>query len=141
RDDDEDREHEHAHREEDEHRADQPSDDERQHQCSILTFARGSSASRRPSPKMFSETAVRTIASPGTIVSQGAVRIRTWPSEISVPHEGFGGCTPAPRNESAASSRMLFATISAKKTRTLDAMFGRISVNMIRRLPAPCAIA
>ena len=36
---------------------------------------------------------------------------------------------------------MLFATTSVKKTSAEDAMFGRISLNMIRSGPAPCAVA
>ena len=43
---------------------------------------------------------------------------------IIVPQDGFGGLTPAPRNESAASSRIAFATRSGKKTRIVEAMFG-----------------
>ncbi len=42
-------------------------DDEAAHQCSILILARGSSASRTPSPKMFSASTVSTIMLPGTI--------------------------------------------------------------------------
>src|SRR5436190_5573792 len=138
--DDEDQEDEEADDQQHEHHSEQASDREREHQCSILTFARGSSASRRPSPKMFSERTVRTIARPGTTVSHGAVVRRVWPSEMSVPHDGFGGCTPAPRNDSAASVRMLLAMMSVKKTRTVDAMLGRISANMTRKGFAPCEI-
>ena len=60
---------------------------------------------------------------------------------ISVPHDAVGGCTPAPRNESAASRTMLLAMISVKKTSTELAMFGSRSVNMIRSGLAPCEIA
>jgi hypothetical protein len=48
---------------------------------------------------------------------------------------------PAPRNERAASSRMLLAMISVPKTRRVDERFGRISANMIRRGPMPWALA
>ncbi len=58
-----------------------------------------------------------------------------------MPQDGVGGCTPAPRNESAASSTMLFAMISVKKTSTELAMFGSSSLNMTRSGLAPCAIA
>src|SRR6266545_2831091 len=139
--DDEDQEDNEADGDQHDAHADQPTDQECGHQCSTRTLARGSRASRRPSPKMFSERTVSTIAMPGVSVCHGAVRIRLWPSEMSVPHDGFGSWTPAPRYESAASSRMLFATISVKKTSTLDATFGRISANMIRGALAPCAIA
>ena len=61
----------------DEHqnRTDQPPDEEGNHQRSILTFARGSRASRRPSPKTLRDSTVSTIAMPGMIASQGAVTI------------------------------------------------------------------
>src|SRR5262249_28112523 len=96
RDDDEDQEDQEAHGDQHDDHADEASDDERGHQCSIRTFARGSSASRKPSPKMFSESTVSTIAAPGATVSHGAVVIRSWPSAIIVPQDGFGGWTPAP---------------------------------------------
>src|SRR5207245_3443296 len=86
-DDHEDQEDDEADGDQHEHHPDDAPDEEGEHQCSILTFARGSSASRRPSPKMFSASTVRTIAMPGTIASHGAVWMRSWPSEISVPHE------------------------------------------------------
>src|SRR3954462_11342542 len=57
-----------------------------------------------------------------------------------MPHDGFGGWPPAPRNDRAASVRMLLAMISVKNTRTLDVMLGRISANMTRSGLAPCAI-
>src|SRR4029450_1993795 len=59
----------------DEHHRDhpeQPAEDERTHQRSIRTFERGSSASRSPSPKMFSDRTVSTIAIPGISASHGA---------------------------------------------------------------------
>ena len=55
------------------------------------------------------------------------------PSAIMIPQDGSGGWTPAPRNDSAASSRIALATISGKNTRIVDARFGRSSVNMIRQ--------
>ena len=67
--------------------------------------------------------------------------MRSTPSSIIVPQDGFGGCTPAPRNDSAASSRIAFAISSVKKTTIVEARFGRISVNMIRSGPAPWARA
>ena len=79
--------------------------------------------------------------SPGTIVRCGAVTMRWIPSSSMVPHDGFGGRTPAPRNDSAASSRIALATISGKKTTIVETRLGRISENMIRSGPAPCARA
>src|SRR5207249_767883 len=98
RDEDEHDEDEQADHEQDGDHPEQPADDEGG-QCSILTFARGSRASRRPSPKMFSESTVSTIARPGISASHGAVWSWSWPSAIRFPHDGSGGRTPAPRNE------------------------------------------
>ena len=104
-------------------------------------MARGSSASRTPSPNTFSDRTVSTSISPGTIVRCGAVAIRSTPSSIIVPQDGLGGRTPAPRNDSAASSSTAFAIRSVKNTSTVDARLGTISLNMIRSGPAPCARA
>ena len=57
------------------------------------------------------------------------------------PQEGSGGGMPTPRKPSAASSRIALATISGKNTITVEIRLGRISENMIRRWPAPCARA
>src|SRR5262249_27131970 len=129
-----------ADRDQDEHRSDQAADEEG-NQCSSLTFARGSSASRRPSPKTLSESTVSTIMTPGMIASHGAVAMRSWPSAIIVPHDAFGGCTPAPRNDKPASVRILLAMISVKKTRIDDAMFGSSSLNITRDALEPWAVA
>src|SRR3954452_3934251 len=80
----------HDHREE-------AADDEAAHQCSIRTVARGSSASRTPSPKMLIESTAITSIRPGTIVRWIALGISWRPSKIIVPQDGFGGWTPAPR--------------------------------------------
>src|SRR5206468_11473138 len=79
-------------------------------QRSILTFARGSSASRNPSPKTLSEMTVMVIMMPGSRESQGSLESTFWPSAIIVPQAGFGGCTRAPRDERANSVRLAFAT-------------------------------
>ena len=70
----EDQEDEHADREEHEHRRDEPPGDEAQHQPTpIRSFARGSSASRMPSPRTFSASTVSAIAMPGAIATAGRV--------------------------------------------------------------------
>ena len=69
----EDHEHEHADREHHEHHRDEPAGDEAQHQCATRSFARGSSASRTPSPSTFSASTVRAIASPGASATAGRV--------------------------------------------------------------------
>ena len=58
-----------------------------------------------------------------------------------LPQEEFGGRTPAPRNDSADSSSMLLAMLRVKKTMIVETRLGRISENMIRRVPAPWATA
>ena len=40
------------------------------------------------------------------------------PSERMLPHEGCGGCTPAPKKESEASNTIASATITVAKTKT-----------------------
>ena len=75
---------------------------------------------------------------PGASVRWIAAGISRTPSEIIVPHEAFGACTPAPRYDSAASSRIAFARISGTNTMIVEDRFGRISVNMIRAGRRPC---
>ena len=58
-----------------------------------------------------------------------------------VPQLAFGACTPIERNESAASVRTVVAIISGNSTITVVSTLGRISLNISRRLPAPCAMA
>ncbi len=73
RDDVEDQEHDHRDREQHRDHAEKAPGDESGHQCSSRIFARGSSASRRPSPNTFSDNTVAMIIRPGTIVRCGAV--------------------------------------------------------------------
>ena len=58
-----------------------------------------------------------------------------------LPHDGSGGTTPTPRNDSAASSRIALATISGAKTMIVDVRFGSSSPNIVRSGPAPWARA
>ena len=73
----EDREHDHAQREHNDKRRQQSADDERDHSPPAcrpnLSRARGSSASRMPSPSTFTQSTVATIASPGAMATQGRV--------------------------------------------------------------------
>jgi hypothetical protein len=75
------------------------------------------------------------------IASRGWVVSSSWPTEIIVPQDEFGGCTPAPRKERPASKSMFPAMLRVKKTMMVEAMLGRISANITRQGPAPCAIA
>src|SRR5688572_33228340 len=69
---------------------------------------RGSSASRRPSPRKLNAMTVTKIAVPGTNSSHGndvsARMLRAWFSMF--PHEALGSCTPTPRNDRITSPRM-----------------------------------
>ena len=53
----------------------------------------------------------------------------------------MGGCTPAPRNDSAASSSMLLAMLSVKKTMIVEHRLGSSSPNITPSGPAPWATA
>src|SRR5215472_19273781 len=78
---------------------------------------------------------------PGAIVTHGRVYTRSVPSWMIVPQLTFGGWTPTPRNESAASVRIVVAIISGSSTITVDTTLGRISEKISRVLPAPWAVA
>ena len=58
-----------------------------------------------------------------------------------VPQLALGGWTPTPRNESAASVRIVVAIMSGRSTMTTEMTLGRISEKISRRLDAPWAIA
>src|SRR5206468_2452975 len=51
----------------------------------------GSSASRNPSPRKFSEKSVSERAIAGAIKRRGAISIASTPFEISVPQDAIGG--------------------------------------------------
>src|SRR6185312_4231328 len=126
-------------RDRDQHEEDgeQAPGDEPGHQCSMRTFARGSRASRTPSPKTLMPRTASTSISPGTSVRWIALGISRMPSLIIVPHEGFGSCTPAPRYDRPASSRIALAMMSGMKTMIVVRRLGRSSPNMIRTCPSP----
>ena len=64
----------HADREHHEDHREEPADEERGHGAfPARSRARGSSASRRPSPKTFSVSTVSTIATPGAMATAGRV--------------------------------------------------------------------
>src|SRR5262249_8959876 len=73
----------------------------------VYRIVLGSSASRSPSPTRLNASVVRKRKSPGnTIIHQATVKMEPA-SESILPHEGVVAGTPIPRNESAASNRML----------------------------------
>jgi hypothetical protein len=63
------------------------------------------------------------------------------PAAISVPSDGSGGATPAPRNESADSSTTPLATSTVESTRIDDHRSGRSSRRITRNGGAPAARA
>ena len=65
----------------------------------------------------------------------------SFPAVRMFPHEGVGGCTPIPRNDSADSVRIAPATPSVAATRIGASVLGRTWRKMIRASPAPCARA
>src|SRR5262249_11284512 len=68
---------------------------------------RGSSTSRSASPSMLNPNTASEIATPGHTAIHGArnMYVRPEPDNIA-PHDGYGGGTPKPRNDSADSARM-----------------------------------
>src|SRR4051812_950838 len=63
----------------------------------------GSSRARSPSPRKLNASTVIAIASPGKTSTHGAWVSTSRPSASIEPSEDVGGCTPSPRNDSAAS--------------------------------------
>ena len=64
------------------------------HAC--ITFSRGSSASRSPSPKRFSPSTVRKMQRPGMTATWGARVTKVCASASIRPQLGVGGCAPRP---------------------------------------------
>src|SRR5512143_1035095 len=59
--------------------------------------ARGSRASRRPSPNRLNAMTVMKIARPGTIMNVGEIVYSPVAADSMSPHEAVGGFTPTPR--------------------------------------------
>src|SRR5207253_24988 len=70
---------------------------------------RGEGAGVRAAPRRLKPSTETTIARPGMVATWGATRRTSRPVDTMRPHEGVGGCTPSPRNDSAASTRTAFA--------------------------------
>src|SRR5215213_3476486 len=75
-----------------------------QWRCDHRCACRGSSTSRSPSPSKLNPRTARTMARPAANATCGEVKSTSWPSESIVPQSAVGGCTPSPRNDSAARS-------------------------------------
>ncbi len=61
------------------------------------------------------------------------------PSERIDPHDGLGGGTPRPRNDSPASVVMALGVSMASRMNSGATMFGKHVAAMIRSRPAPRA--
>src|SRR5437667_1885704 len=86
---------------------------------------RGSSASRSASPTAFSAITTSEIASPGNVADPQATAILCTPSAIMLPQLGVGEGPPIPRNESPASSSIMWPMPRAPETMIGAAALGR----------------
>src|SRR4029077_20624838 len=93
--------------------------------------------SRRPSPRRLMPSTSTNSATPGMTITQGLKNMYSLASAIIRPHDGSGGGTPSPRNDSAASSRMASATSSVATTTRWLAMLGSTSPLTMRKREQP----
>ena len=70
-------------------------------------------------------TTAMTKTIPGNMAIHGACTSASRPVAIMFPHDGAGGGTPIPRNESPDSSVIAFPTARAAATITGVMVFGR----------------
>ena len=82
---------------------------------------------------------ISEIITPGAIAICGYVRMNDRPSASIPPHDGVGGWAPNPRNESAASSKMMPPTPRLAITMTGLKTLGMMWRKMMRALLAPAA--
>src|SRR5262249_26816437 len=88
-------------------------------------------------PKTASE-----IATPGHTAIHGARNMYVRPEPDSIaPHDGYGGGTPKPRNESADSARMTAPSPIVARMMIVAATFGSTWRTMMRVWPQPMARA
>ena len=106
------------------------------------SLARGSRASRSPSPNTFRVSTTSTIAMPGAIDDpRPRVQHVLAVADDRAPARLRAAARRSPRNDSAASVSIVVAIISGKNTITVVITFGRISLIISRQSEAPCAIA
>src|SRR5690606_13090295 len=109
--------------------------------CSHHPLPSGANTSRSPSPSRLMPSTSSASAVPGIAMSQNEKNIMFLASAIMRPQDGSGGCTPRPRNDRAASSRMALPASTVATTIRSGKTFGRTSPVMIRRREAPAASA
>ncbi len=102
---------------------------------------RGSTASRRPSPRKLTASTVTKMHRPGGIASHGAVPSHGVAVFSKLPQVGVGGCTPKPKNDNADSSRIDRPTARVAETAMGPTALGMIWRTMRRALRAPSARA
>ena len=78
---------------------------------------------------------------PGRANSQGEKNMYSRPSFSISPQLGVGACTPKPRKDSAASSKMALAISTVATTVNEDSTLGKISRMMIYGVEQPMARA
>src|SRR5690606_40505919 len=77
------------------------------------------------------------IAAPGKTLSHHALPMKDCASKSIRPHEGWGGCTPRPKNESAASDSIANASDKEVCTMIGPEMFGSTCLARTRTCPVP----
>src|ERR671911_165081 len=98
---------------------------------------RGSSASRRPSPKKFNPMTTLMIAIPGAAAYHQYWRPLSAPCLIIAPHSGVGGTAPRPMKLNPAVSTIAAPTSNVALTIIGASVDGRMCLNRIRPRPAP----
>src|SRR5438128_11466052 len=103
---------------------------------------RGSSASRSASPSMLNPKTASEIATPGHTAIHGARNMYVRPEPESIPpHDGKGGGTPKPRNESDDSARIVAPSAIGARMMIVAMTLGRMWRTMMRAWPQPSARA
>src|SRR5690606_3460214 len=101
------------------------------------TPLRGSSASRRPSPRRLKPRLTMRMATPGTPATHHWSRMKRRPEAIIAPHSGSGGCAPSPMKPSPAAVRMMPAMSRVIRTINEDRHSGMIWRSTMRNGDAP----
>src|SRR5206468_6521909 len=100
--------------------------------------SRGSSTPRSASPSMLKPKTASEIATPGHTAIHGARNMYVRPEPESIaPHDGKGGGTPKPRNESADSARVTAPSPIVARMMIVAVTLGRIWRVVIRPGPQP----
>src|SRR4029077_16002446 len=107
----------------------------------IRLASRGSSRSRRPSPRRFTPSTTSASAMPGAKMVQGARARNRRLCAIMLPQVGISGGVPAPRKESAASIRIAEAQMYVACTIRGAIVWGSMCQMRIFQVVVPRPIA